>query len=197
MHSKQRNGPEVAILTGRPRSQVAATATITAAIVSDGHGNRQDPPRGYRVEDLPSHIQAHVAVDPESGCWVSDRNIDKDGYSRLGGDGVHRIVWRELVGPIPAGLVLDHVRARGCRWNACCFPGHLEPVTNRENILRGRSFAAINAAKQVCDHGHRYTEANTYRTPDGRRDCRACIRRRVAEYKARLRGGEGLLGRAA
>jgi hypothetical protein len=149
------------------------------------------------VDDLPAHIRAHVTIDPESGCWVSSRNIDRDGYSRLKGEGVHRIAWRELVGPIPDGLVLDHVKARGCRWNACCWPAHLDPVTNRENILRGRSFAAVNAAKVECDHGHPYDERNTYTRPDGHRDCRACIRRRVAKYKARLRDSAELLSRAA
>jgi hypothetical protein len=162
----------------------------------DGTDSPQDG-RGYRLDDLPAHIRAHITIDPESGCWVSDRNIDQDGYSRYQGEGVHRIAWRELVGPIPDGLVLDHVKARGCAWNACIWPAHLEPVTNRENILRGRSFAAVNAAKTRCDHGHRYTEANTYWRPDGHRDCRACIRRRVAEYKTRLQDSAGLFSRAA
>src|SRR5262249_28742610 len=134
-----RNGPPSP--AGRPESSVATTATITALIVADA----PDIPGGWRVEDLPAHIAAQVTVDPVSGCWVSDRNIDRDGYSRYGGEGVHRIAWRELVGPIPDGLVLDHVKARGCATNACCWPAHLEPVTSRINTLRGRSFAAVNA----------------------------------------------------
>jgi hypothetical protein len=149
-----------------------------------------------RLKDVPPRIRAHITIDAESGCWVSARNIDKDGYSRINGEGVHRIVWRLLIGPIPPGRVLDHVKARGCRWNACCNPAHLEPVTHRTNVLRGRSFAAVNARKTRCDHGHDYDLFNTYIRPDGHRDCRACGRRRVAEYKGRLRGA-GPLRRAA
>ena len=118
--------------------------------------------------------------------------IDRDGYARYRGEGVHRLVYVELVGEIPASRpVLDHVKARGCIWRSCCFPGHLEPTTVRTNTLRGGSFSAVNAAKNECDHGHPYDLLNTYwyTARDGhvRRDCRTCIRRRVAEYTARQR----------
>ena len=32
------------------------------------------------------------------------------------------------------------------------------------------------ASKTHCKHGHRFTAANTYYTPDGRRRCRNCLR---------------------
>jgi hypothetical protein len=97
------------------------------------------------------------------------------------------VVFATLVGPIPPGLVLDHVQARGCAWNCCVNPAHLEPVTNRVNILRGTSFAAVNFAKTNCGAcGEPYDLINCY-VWRGRRDCRACIRRRVREYKGRQR----------
>lgn len=140
----------------------------------------------YDLDALPLPIRERITVDTDSGCWVSDRNIDRDGYSRTGGEGTHRVVWKLLVGEIPAGLVLDHVKARGCVWNCCVNPAHLEPVTQRENTLRGHSFAAVNAAKTRCDNGHEYTPENTYRWRN-RRDCRACIRARVRKYQHGLR----------
>jgi hypothetical protein len=45
---------------------------------------------------------------------------------------VHRHVYEELVGPIPEGLVLDHL----CRETLCCRPSHLEVVTLAENSAR-------------------------------------------------------------
>jgi hypothetical protein len=61
------------------------------------------------------------------------------GYGQIrpvGGNGaprrVHRVVWEDEHGPVPAGLVLDHL----CEVRRCCEPMHLEPVTHAENIRR-------------------------------------------------------------
>lgn len=37
----------------------------------------------------------------------------------------------------------------------------------------------------TCKHGHRYTARNTATTPDGKRRCRACVRRWAREARAR------------
>lgn len=69
-----------------------------------------------------------------------------------------------------AGLQLDHL----CRNIACANPEHLEPVTQRENVLRGVGPTAINAAKTTCIHGHSLADA--YINPSsGSRMCRACM----------------------
>lgn len=108
---------------------------------------------------------------------------------------MHRVVYRLLVGEIPVDRpVIDHQAAAGCIFRNCCFPGHLRPSTVRENTLSGRSFAALNAGKVRCDHGHTFDLANTYWRPGGGRDCRACIRRRAGAYASRKRAS---LARAA
>lgn len=138
--------------------------------------------------DLPPKIATRITIDPESGCWVAAPPHDKNGYARLGNQGLHRVAYQILVGPIPPQLVLDHVKDRGCTSNACCNPAHLEAVTTRINILRGTSFAAINYAKTRCDNGHEFDLLTTYWRPGGHRDCRICIRARVAKYQRRIRG---------
>lgn len=163
----------------------------------------------YTVDGLPSRIAPNVTVDDTSGCWVTGPGdgirIDRDGYARLGVEGVHRIVYRAMVGEIPADRpILDHVAALGCVWRNCCRPDHLEPVTVRTNTMRGRSFAVANSLKTHCGTcSAEYDLYNTY-FYRGRRDCRRCIRRRSREYAQRQRQraavaalGPAELGRAA
>ena len=141
----------------------------------------------FRITDLPDALSASVAVDPETGEWIWTGPTDRDGYGRYRGEGVHRLVHKLLIGPIPPGLQIDHVRVWGCTSRACLSPWHLEAVPGIVNVLRGTSFAAVNAAKTRCDHGHEYDLFNTYYRPDGRRDCRKCTARRQREYQARER----------
>jgi hypothetical protein len=87
----------------------------------------------------------------------------------------HRASYEINVGPIPTGLYLDHL----CRNPNCVNPAHLEPVTNEENLRRGRpNPAAINALKTHCIRGHEFTAENTYVTRRGTRTCRECRRTR-------------------
>jgi hypothetical protein len=96
----------------------------------------------------------------------------------------HRFAYQMLVGPIPEGLTLDHL----CRNTGCCNPEHLEAVTHRDNVLRGVSFAAVNAVKTECPRGHPYDSENTYIVPStGGRLCRLCQRDHKRRWKAKAR----------
>jgi hypothetical protein len=147
---------------------------------------------------LRESIATRIIIHPVSGEWIWTGPLDKDGYGRIGKHLVHREVYELLVGPIPDGLTLDHVRAWGCTSRACCSPWCLEPVTRRENILRGTSPAVVNARKVRCDHGHRFTRANTY-VWQGKRSCRICTHRGARQYRRQLREAAAPLelGRAA
>lgn len=92
-----------------------------------------------KVEQLLSEIQAVVENEQNTdkyavastGCWVWLGALDKDGYPR---NGKHRKYYQEYVGSVPDGYILDHT----CNRRDCVNPAHLEPVTNLENIRRGR-----------------------------------------------------------
>lgn len=96
---------------------------------------------------------------------------------------VHRIMYEDFVGPIPVGLQIDHL----CRNMRCVNPAHLEPVTGRQNTLRGVGPTAQNARKTHCVHGHEFTEDNTYVERGGGRHCRECHRIRLRRLRLRRR----------
>ena len=110
----------------------------------------------------------------QKGCVFWTAGTTWNGYGLFWVNGrhvyAHRWAYEYFKGPIPDGLQLDHL----CRNRSCVNPAHLEPVTQRENLLRGNTHAATNSAKTHCPKGHEYAGANLYTYPDGRRDCRTC-----------------------
>ncbi len=126
-----------------------------------------------------AYVVARVAV--AGSCWQWTGGTNGVGYGTVTWRGArgysHRLMFERCVGPIPAGMVLDHL----CRNTLCCNPEHLEPVTHAENIRR----SPLVGAKRVCVYGHDYTPENTYVTPAGARQCLECSRRRGRELRAR------------
>lgn len=129
---------------------------------------------------------------PEPGplatpCWVYTGYIKPEGYGEGYLNGakvyVHRVAYENLVGPIPEGLQLDHL----CRNRACFNPLHLEPVTSRENTMRGENWSAKRAVQTECLRGHAFTDENTYVRPNGTRWCKECGRARSRGYHAARR----------
>jgi hypothetical protein len=147
-----------------------------------------DCPPEKRVKSLRPRLFAKIAVT--DGCWDWTGGKTSQGYGLFSTTGqnadqtvAHRVVYELLVGPIPEGLVLDHL----CRRPNCVRPDHLEPVLFRENVIRGIGPTAINAAKTHCINGHELTPENTYDWPDRGRNCRPCANARTARHKAKKR----------
>lgn len=143
---------------------------------------------------LTERLYAKVVACPDPGCdcdgcllWTGTKT--RDGYGRISVSGqmrvVHQVAWKlETGAPVPDGLFLDHVKARGCRHRNCVKVTHLEPVTNRENLLRGDTIAAAHIAQTHCKRGHLFNDVNTEHRPGGGRSCRLCVR--IARRARRL-----------
>ena len=146
---------------------------------------------GRVAEPARDKILRRIVVTP-GGCWEWQGAKGRHGYGRvamptgkMGGrtEFTHRVAYEAFIGPIPDGLVIDHL----CRNRGCCNPDHLEAVTQRVNLLRGDTLQSKNILKTHCKYGHEFTEQNTRRTPRGRR-CRECERRRARESATRKAG---------
>jgi hypothetical protein len=124
-------------------------------------------------------------VEKTDTCWLWTGAKNQDGYGRFRLDGrkvqAHRFAYELLVDPIPEGLELDHT----CRVRHCVRPDHLEPVTHRENIVRGVGVGKWNARKTHCKHGHPFDAENTYiNVRLNRRSCRACRNAHMTRKRA-------------
>jgi hypothetical protein len=129
-------------------SRVAQERSVAMAINPSGLcqcgcGQAVNPPERptRRHRFLPGHqfrtTPQRYVIEPVTGCWIWQWSKDHNGYgvACLNGRrmGAHRAVYIEHRGRIPDGLFLDHL----CRNPICVNPDHLEPVTPRENLLRG------------------------------------------------------------
>lgn len=116
----------------------------------------------------------------QNGCFRWKGGHQKPGYGliKVGykWELVHRVAHEIWIGPIPEGLEIDHVKARGCEFRDCYEPAHLEAVTHQENILRA-------VRKTHCPAGHPYSGDNLYIRPRGHYKCRACNRIKEAQRK--------------
>ena len=145
-------------------------------------------PVGHRLlfPEIPDRYWDKIQVDPLKACWTWTGARNDTGYAYIKSKGkmwlAHRFAWVALNGPVPEGLELDHLCGNGR--HACVNPFHCEPVTHRENVLRGP-----NANKTTCRSGrHAWTDENIVVTSAGFRTCVIC-RRETGRIQDRKRKG--------
>lgn len=142
------------------------------------HGSIDLPPKVTDMEWFEGHVDpcGPILGTDLGRCWLWTAGKQSGGYGKFRGKWLsHTVVYELLIGPVGDGLCLDHL----CRNRICCNPLHLEPVTTRENILRGMGPAAIAVRTGQCQRGHLLMGENLLivrRT--GARRCLACVRLR-------------------
>jgi hypothetical protein len=169
-------------VSSMPR-QYTPRVAMTCARCGEPFTRPQSKAAGARFCGRTCYFAARRSLDPQERfwamvnktdtCWLWQGSKADGGYGKFNIGGVlypaHRVAYQWLVGPIPEGLHLDHL----CRVTNCVNPAHMEPVTTRENLLRGVGPSAVNARKMVCDQGHPLAGENLY-SWRGDRHCRIC-----------------------
>jgi hypothetical protein len=145
---------------------------------------------------LKSRLDAHVSVDPTSGCWHWTGSINKGGYGKIRVESrsqlAHRISFILSGKILPEGKILDHTCHKpdgscpggsACLHRRCINPDHLEPVTHLDNAQRGLggSIGGVASGKTKkaithCPQGHPYSGENLYTSSNGHRRCKECGR---------------------
>lgn len=135
-------------------------------------------PRIYTRRPIAERAMDKFIPEPNSGCWLWIGSA-MNGYGRIrlgskseGTVAAHRVIYEALRGPVPDGLELDHL----CRNPSCVNPDHMEPVTHRENTIRGDAMKNgwWHREKTHCPQGHPYSPENTRFKGGPRRRFRAC-----------------------
>lgn len=127
----------------------------------------------------------------KNSCHLYAGTVNKDGYGVVFDKEygnyklAHRLSFVADYGEIPQNSPLDHV----CRQPRCINPEHLEPVTMRENILRGVGIAANYANRNRCKNGHLFTVDNIYKWAkrENARLCKKCRKLQNIKYRNKLK----------
>lgn len=106
------------------------------------------PKWGWVKGEPRKYLRGHHGIKPgpdwlvdENGCWIWQKTTGTYGYGLAPQlrdrprQQAHRYVWEKERGPIPPGMVLNHL----CRVPACVNPDHLEVVTQARNARHGRA----------------------------------------------------------
>lgn len=121
---------------------------------------------------LPILYWNKLAPCPMTGCWLWTGYLTKQGYGVHGRSAphsqsklTHRYAYETAIGALPHGTELDH---RVCQTRSCANPAHLEAVSHRVNVQRGK------VKKTHCKRGHELAGENLMLIRRGTR-CMACV----------------------
>jgi HNH endonuclease len=138
----------------------------------------------------------------DTKCIPFEGKLNGYGYGNVIYDGkrmkASRVAWIEMYGPIPDGLVVDHMchteavqqgKCKGgltCPHRSCVNVNHLRLITQQENIMAG--LHNIDN-RSHCNQGHRFIKENIMVRKNGKRECAECNRVRARANYAKKKVG--------
>ena len=139
--------------------------------------------KGPKPRTAAEKFHDKYAVDPDTGCWNWTDVPGDHGYGTISEAPApmqrrtllaHRVSYELHKGPIPDGLVVDHM----CNNRRCVNPDHLQAITHEANIKRSPAPHVQRWLTGRCIRGHDLTDPEVaYIRPDnGRPMCRVCVR---------------------
>jgi len=129
-------------------------------------------------------------VDTSGPChvWTGARNDRGYGQIRIASKlyYAHRLAYETVKGPIPNGMVIDHM----CHNPACVNPDHLQAVStkqNTENIRSARSSTGFRGVWKTrsgrytaeVKHNYKKYRAGNFETPEAANDAAIALRNRL------------------
>ncbi len=124
-----------------------------------------------------------VAIIPFHTCWewLGSKTLGYGTFYTQRQTRAHRVSYELFVSKIPNGLLVCHK----CDNRGCVRPDHLFLGTyldnNRDCVLKGRK-ADVMSTRTHCPKGHEYSLINTYLSPKGFRNCKACRKETNREW---------------
>jgi hypothetical protein len=135
-------------------------------------------------------LMGYVDRQGPDECWPWTGPISNQGYGNADlhrkRAKAHRFVYEQEVGPIPPGMVIDHL----CRVRHCVNPAHMEVVTSAENTKRGARPFSFDGH---CKSG-RHVIAGPEDVVPSSGSCRECAKERDREKSELLQRAARSLG---
>lgn len=108
-----------------------------------------------RKQVLAERLFGNCVPVPESGCWIWEGYLTKDGYGQITisdkGHRTHRVAWELVNGPIPHGMLVCH----RCDTPTCINPNHLFIGSHSDNLRdamnKGRKQPPPNPGKLTAE----------------------------------------------
>lgn len=111
------------------------------------------------TEPRPLEDRFWEKVSKTESCWIWEATLTRKGYGMVSVEGkarqAHRVSWSLANGPIPNGMLVDHI----CHNHACVNPEHLRLASAKSNseYRKGPQKGTLSGCRNVYKTGARWS----------------------------------------